>query len=176
MIAEEVLPVKRMVPRWAVCLFFAVTVLLGLITANDYGPSWDELDEMDILRMNLWEYARAFGMDESAFEQRAAREDTLTISRLTPISQSIEQDHGAAAMYPLAGVVMSDAITEGQRSALWHAGIPVVLMDANDLQRDQLGKCSCFPLTDEQIQDAMADNPSGQGDELTPLILIRPVK
>ena len=54
-------------------------------------------------------------------------------------------------------------------------GIPVVLMDANDLQRDQLGKSKNFPLTDEEIQDAMRDNPSGQGDELTPLILIRPV-
>lgn len=54
-------------------------------------------------------------------------------------------------------------------------GIPVVLMDANDLQRDQLGKSADFPLTDEQIQDAMADNPSGQGDELTPFILIRPL-
>ena len=59
---------------------------------------------------------------------------------------------------------------------LWEeTGIPVVLMDANDLQRDQLGKSRGFPLTDEQIQDAMADNPSGQGDELTPLILIRPL-
>ena len=55
-------------------------------------------------------------------------------------------------------------------------GIPVVLMDANDIQQDQLGKCNGFPLTDEEIQDAMKDNPSGQGDELTPLILIRPVK
>ena len=54
-------------------------------------------------------------------------------------------------------------------------GIPVVLMDANDLQRDQLGKSEGFPLSDEQIQDAMKDNPSGQGDELTPLILIRPL-
>jgi len=54
-------------------------------------------------------------------------------------------------------------------------GIPVVLMDANDLQRDQLGKSSDMPLTDEQLQDAMRDNPSGQGDELTPLILIRPL-
>ena len=54
-------------------------------------------------------------------------------------------------------------------------GIPVVLMDANDIDQNQLGKCSGFPLTDEQIQDAMKDNPSGQGDELTPLILIRPV-
>jgi len=54
-------------------------------------------------------------------------------------------------------------------------GIPVVLMDANDIQQDQLGKCDDFPLTDEEIQDAMKDNPSGQGDELTPLILIRPL-
>ena len=54
-------------------------------------------------------------------------------------------------------------------------GIPVVLMDANDIDQNQLGKGSDFPLTDDQIQDAMKDNPSGQGDELTPLILIRPV-
>ena len=53
-------------------------------------------------------------------------------------------------------------------------GIPVVLMDANDIQRDQLGKSKNMPLTDEQLQDALRDNPSGQGDELTPLILIRP--
>lgn len=54
-------------------------------------------------------------------------------------------------------------------------GMPVVLMDANDLQRDQLGKSSDMPLTDAQLQDALHDNPSGQGDELTPLILIRPL-
>ena len=54
-------------------------------------------------------------------------------------------------------------------------GMPVVLMDANDIQRDQLGKSSNMPLTDEQLQDALKDNPSGQGDELTPLILIRPL-
>ncbi|NLC32309.1 MAG: F420-0--gamma-glutamyl ligase [Clostridiales bacterium] len=52
-------------------------------------------------------------------------------------------------------------------------GIPVVLMDANDIQRDQLAKSSDFPLSDQQIQDALKDNPSGQGDELTPFILIR---
>ena len=48
-------------------------------------------------------------------------------------------------------------------------------MDANDIDQNQLGKCDDFPLTDDEIQDAMADNPSGQGDELTPLILIRPL-
>ena len=55
-------------------------------------------------------------------------------------------------------------------------GIPVVLMDANDIDQNQLGKGTRFPLTDDEIQDALADNPSGQGDELTPLILIRPLK
>ena len=55
-------------------------------------------------------------------------------------------------------------------------GIPVVLMDANDIDQNQLGKCADFPLTDEQIQDALKDNPSGQGGELTPFILIRPIR
>ena len=41
----------------AVCLFFAAFLTLGLVTAADYGQPWDEQDEMDILRMNLWEYA-----------------------------------------------------------------------------------------------------------------------
>ncbi|MDO4484569.1 MAG: F420-0--gamma-glutamyl ligase [Clostridia bacterium] len=54
-------------------------------------------------------------------------------------------------------------------------GIPVVIMDANDIDQNQLGKCDSFPLTDDQIQDAMKDNPSGQGDEMTPIILIRPL-
>lgn len=52
-------------------------------------------------------------------------------------------------------------------------GIPVVLMDANDIDQNQLGKSRDFPLADGQIQDALGDNPFGQGDELTPLILIR---
>ena len=54
-------------------------------------------------------------------------------------------------------------------------GIPVVIMDANDFHRNQLGKSKASPLTDEEIQEAMADNPSGQGKELTPFILIRPL-
>ena len=111
---------KKGFSRWAVALFFAAFLLLGLLTAADYGAPWDEQDEMDILRMNLWEYARCLGLDESAFEERAVLDNALTISALTPISQSIEQDHGAAAFYPMAGVVMSPHLTEAQRSVLWH--------------------------------------------------------
>ena len=56
-----------------------------------------------------------------------------------------------------------------------NTGIPVVIMDANDIDQNQLGKCDTFPLTDDEIQDALKDNPCGQGDELTPIILIRPL-
>ena len=104
---------KKAFPRWAVVLFFAAFLLFGLFTAADYGAPWDEQDEMDILRMNLWEYARAFGLDESAFEKRAALGSDLTISVLTPISESIEQDHGIAAFYPMVGVVMSNQYFTG---------------------------------------------------------------
>ena len=77
--------------------------------------------------------------------------------------------HELALINPSNGPELCEKLSQ-------ETGIPVVLMDANDLQRDQLGKSSNMPLTDAQLQDAMRDNPSGQGDELTPLILIRPLK
>jgi len=112
---------KKTFPRWIAAVFFAAFLLLGLLTAGDYGTPWDEPDEMDILRMNLWEYTRAFGGDESAFERRAQQFDPqVTINALTPISESIEQDHGVCLFYPLAGVVMDETITESQRAEIWH--------------------------------------------------------
>ena len=111
---------NKALPRWAVCAFFAVFLALGLLTAADYGPSWDEQTEMDILRMNLWEYARVLGLDESRFETLAARQGPLSIETLRPISQSIEQDHGTAAFYPFGWVVLDLSLTGAQQSALWH--------------------------------------------------------
>lgn len=111
---------KKAFPWWAVCLFFAVFLALGLLTATDYGPTWDESTEMDILRMNLWEYARVLNLDQSAFEALAAREDPLAIETLRPISQSVEQDHGAAVFYPFSAVVLDLSLSGGTRSALWH--------------------------------------------------------
>lgn len=81
---------------------------------------------------------------------------------------SFELYHELALINPENADELCEALSK-------ETGIPVVLMDANDIQRDQLGKSSDMPLSDEQLQDAMADNPSGQGDELTPLILIRPL-
>ncbi len=52
-------------------------------------------------------------------------------------------------------------------------GIPVYLVDANDLEREVLGKSPDAPYTDDEFLELIRDNPAGQSDELTPLILIR---
>ena len=112
---------NKVLPRWAVCAFFAVFLALGLLTAADYGPSWDEQTEMDILRMNLWEYARVLGLDESRFETLAARQGPLSIETLRPISQSIERDHGQCAYYPAAALLPLQEEAPDRVMVLWHA-------------------------------------------------------
>ena len=85
------------------------------------------------------------------------------------VRSSFERYKTLALINPENPVELSNEMTA-------NTGIPVVIMDANDIDQNQLGKCDTFPLTDEEIQDALKDNPCGQGDELTPIILIRPVK
>ena len=82
---------------------------------------------------------------------------------------SFEVYHTMGVINPEHPVELCDALEAA-------TGVPTVVMDANDFDQNQLGKGTHFPLTDDQIQDAMADNPSGQGDELTPFILIRPLR
>jgi F420-0:gamma-glutamyl ligase len=54
-------------------------------------------------------------------------------------------------------------------------GCPVAVVDANDI----FG-CTVVGASDgvdvELVQAAMRDNPAGQGDELTPIIILRPAK
>ncbi len=52
-------------------------------------------------------------------------------------------------------------------------GISMMIVDANDLGQEILGKSSDITLTDEELKELIKDNPSGQGKELTPIILIR---
>lgn len=56
-------------------------------------------------------------------------------------------------------------------------GIAVMIVDANDLSVELLGKGKALAdWTDEALLDLIRDNPAGQSDQLTPLILIRPVE
>lgn len=52
-------------------------------------------------------------------------------------------------------------------------GISCMIVDANDLGQEVLGNSSDIELQNEELKELIRDNPSGQGKELTPLILIR---
>lgn len=55
-------------------------------------------------------------------------------------------------------------------------GIPAVIVDANDLSREILGKSNQLPVTESVFLNIIRDNPAGQSDELTPFILIKKKK
>lgn len=52
-------------------------------------------------------------------------------------------------------------------------GISCMIVDANDLGQEVLGYSDDITLSEEELKGLIKDNPSGQGKELTPLILIR---
>lgn len=52
-------------------------------------------------------------------------------------------------------------------------GISCMIVDANDLGQEILGYSSDIELSKNELKELIRDNPSGQGKELTPLILIR---
>lgn len=55
-------------------------------------------------------------------------------------------------------------------------GISCMIVDANDLGQELLGKSSDIQLTDDELLGLIKDNPAGQGRQQTPIILIRPKK
>jgi hypothetical protein len=52
-------------------------------------------------------------------------------------------------------------------------GVAAIITDANDADAVITAKSSAVPYTLTQLRDFMLDNPSGQGDEKTSLVLIR---
>ena len=52
-------------------------------------------------------------------------------------------------------------------------GISVMIVDANDLGQEILGKSDDITLAEEDLKKIISDNPTGQGKQQTPFILIR---
>ncbi len=52
-------------------------------------------------------------------------------------------------------------------------GIKAMIVDANDLNVEILGKASSIEFNDDILKAMIKDNPAGQSKQLTPLILIR---
>ena len=51
----------------------------------------------------------------------------------------------------------------------------MILVDANDIGQEILGKSSDIKLNDAELVQIIRDNPAGQGRQCTPFILIRKV-
>ena len=52
----------------------------------------------------------------------------------------------------------------------------MMIVDANDLNVELLGRSSQLKQSDKDLLDLIRDNPAGQDRQLTPFILIREVK
>lgn len=52
-------------------------------------------------------------------------------------------------------------------------GITCMIVDSNDFGREILGKSDDINYDDEFLKDLISDNPAGQGQQQTPIILIR---
>ena len=64
-----------------------------------------------------------------------------------------------------------------QAEIVWDKlGIKMMIVDANDIAQELLGKCAALDETEADLMAMIADNPCGNGTQLTPFTLIREVK
>lgn len=55
-------------------------------------------------------------------------------------------------------------------------GVKCMIVDANDYGVEILGVCDEIACTEEELKGVLKDNPAGQENEATPLILVREIK
>jgi F420-0:gamma-glutamyl ligase len=70
--------------------------------------------------------------------------------------------------------MLSPSDPDGTSAALAeHAGVPVAIVDANNINVEVLGTSPGFPVDRKIVREVLLDNPLGQNDELTPIIVVR---
>lgn len=95
-----------------VALFFLALLMLGLLTAGDYGSAWDDLGEMGILRMALKEYDAVLSWDTSLGQ-------ALSEMGVERLSESVERDHGICLYYPLFWAVGDASLSTQSLTLIW---------------------------------------------------------
>jgi hypothetical protein len=64
--------------------------------------------------------------------------------------------------------MLSPSDPDGTSAALAeHAGVPVAIVDANNINVEVLGTSPGFPVDRKTVREVLLDNPLGQNDELT---------
>lgn len=102
--------------RAAVAFFFLAVLLLGFFTMDGYGRTWDDLSEINILRMTLREYDLLLPFHTSYGEAL----ERMGVER---ISESVEKDHGSCLFYPLFWAVCRDDLTQQEMTQIWRCYI-----------------------------------------------------
>jgi len=70
--------------------------------------------------------------------------------------------------------MLSPSDPDGTSAALSaYVGVPVAIVDANNINVEVLGTSPNFPVSKGVVREALLDNPLGQNDELTPIIVLR---
>jgi hypothetical protein len=70
--------------------------------------------------------------------------------------------------------MLSPSDPDGASAALaGYAGVPVAIVDANNINVEVLGTSPRFPVDRATVREVLLDNPLGQNDELTPIIVVR---
>jgi hypothetical protein len=54
-------------------------------------------------------------------------------------------------------------------------GHPVAIVDANNINVEIIGTSPGFPIDHAAARELLLDNPMGQGDERTPVVIVRPM-
>lgn len=93
--------------RLIVIAVFFILFISGLVVSCDYGVAYDEPVEISILQMNIREVAETFFSADSALVYK------LEDSGIQRISASIERDHGQAAYYPFAPILLRENVLNG---------------------------------------------------------------
>ncbi len=95
--------------RWCI-IFFALLFAFGISNTGDYGRPIDEKPEQEILLMNIKEYASIIGIDVKG----------AAFGGLNRISESVEQDHGIAAYYFFAPILLLTGRETLASMHTWH--------------------------------------------------------
>jgi hypothetical protein len=75
--------------------------------------------------------------------------------------------------FAMLGPADPDAAAEEISAHL--GGTPVAIVDANNINVEVLGTSRGFPADASVVREILLDNPLGQNDELTPIIVVRPL-
>jgi hypothetical protein len=75
--------------------------------------------------------------------------------------------------YAEFGIRIPDNSTGVCNEIFEKTGVKAMIVDANDINVEILGKCDAINMTDDELKALIIDNPAGQSKQLTPLILIR---